>query len=167
MQAITLDDAFNTRNPLDLVEEIVGANDWLFERASDDRMFVELQGRWSDYRLYFLWQPDLSAMQFSCQIELNVPSSLRSEVNELLAIVNEKLWLGHFDVCSEENTPLFRHTTLLRGAPTASAEQIEDLIEISVSECERFFPAFQFVISGGKSAQEAVEAAILDPVGEA
>jgi hypothetical protein len=46
-------------------------------------------------------------------------------------------------------------------------EQIEDLVDISVSECERFYPAFQLVIWGGKSAEEAIAAAMIDPIGEA
>jgi hypothetical protein len=40
-------------------------------------------------------------------------------------------------------------------------------MEIAVSECDRFYPAFQFVIWGGKSAAEAIGAAMLDTVGEA
>jgi hypothetical protein len=56
---------------------------------------------------------------------------------------------------------------LLRGAFGTSVEQIEDLVEISLSECERFFPAFQLVVWGGKSAEEAIAAAMIDPIGEA
>jgi hypothetical protein len=62
---------------------------------------------------------------------------------------------------------MFRHTTLLRGAQAASQEQLEDLVDIALTECERFYPAFQFILWGGKSASEAVSAAILDTVGEA
>jgi hypothetical protein len=62
---------------------------------------------------------------------------------------------------------MFRHTTLLRGAPGASVEQLEDLVDIALTECERFFPAFQFVIWGGKSASEAIGAAMFETVGEA
>ncbi len=85
----------------------------------------------------------------------------------LLATINERMWLGHFDVDSDEHTPMFRHTTLLRGAQGASVEQLEDLVDIALTECERFYPAFQFVIWGGKSAPDAVSAAILDTVAEA
>jgi hypothetical protein len=46
-------------------------------------------------------------------------------------------------------------------------EQLADLLDITISECERFYPAFQYVIWGGKSPEEAVQAAIIDPVGEA
>ena len=56
---------------------------------------------------------------------------------------------------------------LLRGAPGASAESLEDMMDIALTECERFFPAFQFVLWGGKAPGEALQAAMLDCVGEA
>ena len=67
-------------------------------------------------------------------------------------MANEKLWLGHFDLWSDEGLPVFRHAVLFRDGTGASGELIEDLVDIAVSECERFYPAFQFVIWGGKSA---------------
>jgi len=167
MSAVAVDTTTNTHNPLDIVEEIVTANEWPFDRSNEDEMIVEIAGRWCDYRLYFVWQEEVSAMQFSCQFDMKVPPIRRSTVNELLAEVNGRMWLGHFDVCSDEQSPMFRHTTLLRGARAASVEQLEDLVEIALSECERYYPAFQFTIWGGKTAKEAVEAAILDTVGEA
>jgi hypothetical protein len=36
-----------------------------------------------------------------------------------------------------------------------------------LSECERFYPAFQFVVWGGKSPAQAIASAMIDPVGEA
>jgi hypothetical protein len=63
--------------------------------------------------------------------------------------------------------PVFRHAVLLRGAPGASAESLEDLVDIALNECERFFPAFQFVLWGGKGPKDALDAAMLDCVGEA
>ena len=62
---------------------------------------------------------------------------------------------------------MFRHTVLLRGHQGASVEQLEDLVDIALTECERFYPAFQFVTWGGKTASEAVTASLLDTVGEA
>jgi len=63
--------------------------------------------------------------------------------------------------------PVFRHSVLLRGSPSASAESLEDMVDIAITECERFFPAFQFVLWGGKSPAEALAASMLDCVGEA
>ena len=53
------------------------------------------------------------------------------------------------------------------GVPAASTEQVEDLVDIALSECERFYPAFQFVVWGGKSPAQAIASAMIDPVGEA
>jgi len=43
-------------NPLDIVEEIVAANQWPFDRPSEDELVVEITGKWCDYRLYFMWR---------------------------------------------------------------------------------------------------------------
>jgi hypothetical protein len=154
-------------NPLDIVEEIVAANQWPFDRTSEDELVVEITGKWCDYRLYFMWRDDLSALHFTCAFDVRVPDTRRREVHDLLALINEKLWLGHFDVSLEEGMPMFRHTVPLRGLSGASVEQLEDLVDSAFTECERFYPAFQFVIWGGTSANEAIAAALFETVGEA
>lgn len=167
MTSLSIETAVNAVNPIDLVEEIVQANEWAHDRSSDEEMVVEISGRWCDYRLLFLWQREINALHFSCAFEMKVPRARRAAVFELLAAVNERLWLGHFDLSADDNSPAFRQGVLLRGAAGTSVEQIEDLVDISVSECERFYPAFQLVVWGGKSAEEAIAAAMIDPVGEA
>jgi hypothetical protein len=154
-------------NPLDIVEEIVAANEWPFDRASEDELVVEITGRWCDYRLYFMWRDDVSALHFTCAFDARVPATRRREIHDLLAMANEKLWIGHFDISSEEGMPMFRHTVPLRGVRGASVEQLEDLVDAAFTECERFFPAFQLVIWGGKSATDAMTAALFETVGEA
>ena len=167
MTALATDPGIIAGNPIDIVEEIVLANEWPHDRASDEEMVVEISGRWCDYRLFFVWQEEISAMHFSCSFDMKVPKGRRAAVYELLATVNEKMWLGHFDVCSDSNLPMFRHAILLRGALGASVEQLEDLVDMALTECERFYPAFQLVIWGGKTPDEAVTAAMIEPMGEA
>lgn len=167
MSDVAIETNSPTHNPIDVVEELVMANEWPFDRSSDDEIAVEISGRWCDYRLYFVWQDEVSAMQFSCQLDMKVPPARRPPFCELLAEVNGRMWVGHFDASGEDHTPVFRHAVLLRGARGASTEQVEDLVEIAVAECERYYPAFQFLIWGGKTASEAVAAAILDTAGEA
>ena len=154
-------------NPIDIVEELVSANEWAFERASAEEMLVEVVGRWASYRMHFVWQQDLSSMYFSCLLDAKVTPARRAAAHELIALINEKMWLGHFEIGSEDGSPLFRHTVLLRGHGCASVEQVEDLVDIAVSECERFYPAFQLVIWGGKPPEEAMATAMIEPIGEA
>jgi len=155
------------QNPLDLIEEIVSANEWTFDRPSDDEMIVDFPGQWCGYHMHFAWHGEFSAMHFSCALDMKVPRTRLPSIHELLSRINGRLWLGHFDLSEEERLPVFRHTTLLRGAGGASVEQLEDLVDIALTECERYYPAFQFVIWGGKNPSQAIAAAMLDTVGEA
>jgi hypothetical protein len=41
------------------------------------------------------------------------------------------------------------------------------MLEGAVHACERYFPAFQFVVWAGKSAPDAMAAAMFDTAGEA
>jgi hypothetical protein len=154
-------------NPLDIMEQIISANDWACDRRSDSEMAAEAPGRWCDYGLYFCWSHEISAMHFTCAFDLKVPEKRRNALYELLALANERLWIGHFGMESEDGMPVFRHAVLLRGAPSASTESLEDMVDIAITECERFFPAFQFVLWGGKTPQDALAAAMLECVGEA
>ncbi len=83
-------------NPLDIVEKIVEFNDWTFDRRSDEEMAVQVPGTWCDFSMYFAWNDDMGAMHFTCAFDMRVPSDRRQPVYELLAEVNERLWMGHF-----------------------------------------------------------------------
>jgi len=69
---------------------------------------------------------------------MKVPEGRKAAVLELWRCLVKELWLGHFDVASDDNARPSRHAVLLRGAPGASVEQIEDLVDIALSECDAF-----------------------------
>lgn len=160
-------DRDRSTNPLDILEQIIAANEWAFERRSDGEMAAEAPGKWCDYGLHFSWSHEISAMAFTCAFDMKVPAEKREKIYELLALANDRLWIGHFGIEAEDGVPVFRHSVLLRGAQGASAESLEDMVDIAITECERFFPAFQFVLWGGKSPSDALAASMLDCVGEA
>lgn len=155
------------QNPLDLAEQLVMDRDWLFDRPDDAELVAEVTGHWCNYRVWFAWQPDLGALIFSCAYDSKIPEKNRSKIYQLLAAVNEKMWLGHFDIGSEDGMVMFRHALLLRGGQGATSEQLEDLLDIAMVECNRFYPAFQSVLWGGNTVEQAMEIALLDTVGEA
>jgi len=154
-------------NPLDLLEELVMANEWPFDRSSEDELVVEASGRWCDYRLFFVWREDLNALYFTCVFDARVIEEKRLSVVELTGLVNEKLWLRHFEVGSEDGLPMYRYTLLARGRNSISIEQLEDLVDIALMECERFYPALQFVVWAGRTPQDAIASAMLETMGEA
>jgi protein gp37 len=51
--------------------------------------------------------------------------------------------------------------------PPLNRPLAQALVESAIDECDRFYPAFQFVLWGGKTPREALEAAMVDAAGEA
>ncbi|MBC93085.1 MAG: hypothetical protein CMM38_05535 [Rhodospirillaceae bacterium] len=153
-------------HPLDLVETTIAVRDWPLERPESDELFAQVTGRWSSYDIMFNWMNDLGALQIICSLDIRAPKERRSSVHELLAILNDRLGVGHFDIGLLNGTPSFRHTLLLRGGGL-SAEQIEDLVDIALFEIDRFYPAFQYVVWGGQSPADAIATVVFETVGEA
>ena len=85
----------------------------------------------------------------------------------LLALVNEQLWVGHFDMWSNGSVLLYRHAMLLGDEGLLSLAQAQIAVEAAVEECDRFYPAFQFVLWGDKTPAEALASSMVDAAGEA
>lgn len=154
-------------NPLDIAEAIARDNDWRFERLDDDELVIDVQANWCAYRLIFVWQADVSAIQFCVQTDLLAPEGQMTALAELMATINARTWLGHFHLSLEENTPMFRYTLLLTDGSSLQPEQIEDVIDWGLMECERYYPAFQAACKGETPLPDALNLALLDAQGEA
>ena len=154
-------------NPLDVVERLASGNDWSFERASDDEITILVTGRWTDYQLSYTWMDDIEALHLACAFDLKVPERRSAEVKALISMINERLWVGHFDLWVTEGMIMFRHALVLAGGTEASGKQCEALLDNGLQACERYFSAFQFVVWAGKTAKEALEAAMFETSGEA
>lgn len=153
--------------PLDAAEELAAANDWMFERDGDE-LTAAVGGHYCEYQLRFFWHPHEQVLQVACVFEGRVASLRRQAVYEALGLMNERQWLGHFELFPEEGLVMFRYGALADAASGGpGAEQIASIAEAALSACERFYPVFQYVVWGGKTPHEAIEAAMLETVGEA
>jgi hypothetical protein len=106
-------------------------------------------------------------LQFLCLPDIRVTDEKKQAAYELLSLVNEQMWLGHFDIWTNGDVLLYRHGVLLGDDGMLSIAQAQSLVENAIDECDRFYPAFQFVLWGDKSPRAALEAAMVDAVGEA
>jgi hypothetical protein len=154
-------------NPLDVVETMAAGNDWAFERAGEDEITLVVTGRWTDYQISFTWIHDIEALHIASAFDLKVPELRLGEVQQLIALINEQLWVGHFDVWTKNGLIMFRHALVLAGGVAASNRQCEAMLSSALNSCERYFPAFQFVVWAGKPAREAMNAAMFETSGEA
>ena len=53
------------------------------------------------------------------------------------------------------------------GKNSLCKSQIEEISIIALEECERFYPAFQFLLWDNKSAKDSIKNLMLNTVGEA
>jgi hypothetical protein len=166
MPQIALSEPSRT-NPLDVVERIAAINDWSFERAGDDEITMLVGGKWSDYQVSFTWMHDIEALHLACAFDMKVPERRRGEVQQLIAMVNEQLWIGHFDLWTQDGLVMFRHALVLAGGVEATSMQCQALLSSALESCEGYFPAFQFVVWAGKTARTALDAAMFETSGEA
>lgn len=154
-------------NPVDVVEHLAAIREWSFDRAGDDEIAISISGRWTDYHLSFTWMDEIEALHLACAFDCRVPERRRAEVLQLIAQINEQLWVGHFDLWSRDGVIMFRHALILPGTMEPSGKQCEVLLEAALDACERYYQAFQFVVWAGKGAREAMDAAMFDTAGEA
>ena len=75
--------------------------------------------------------------------------------------------MGHLALDIGTGELELRHTLPLRGAGGATPEQIEDVVDIMLGECEHCFPAISQVASDQLSASDAAAAALFTTEGEA
>jgi hypothetical protein len=152
---------------MEVVEHVATTNQWSFERAGEDEITILVRGRWTDYQVSFTWMHDIEALHLACAFELKASGRARIEIAQLAGLVNEQLWVGHFDVWNEDGLVMYRHALVLAGGVEASGRQCEVLLATALDACERYYPAFQFVVWAGKSAREALDAAMFETAGQA
>jgi hypothetical protein len=167
MSLVEFDMAEREANPVDAVEHMAEANDWVFDRTGEDEITISVSGGHTDYHVSFTWMEEIEGLHLACAFDFKVADRRRGEILELLARVNEQLWIGHFDLWAKEGVVMFRQTLVLSGGSDVSHSQIEVLLRTAVETAERYYPAFQFVVWAGKSATEALDAVLLETAGSA
>jgi len=154
-------------NPVDAIERIAGHRDWLFDRSDENEITVSVKAGLADYHVSFSWLEEMEAVHLSCAFDLKVTERRKLEITRLLSLVNEQMWIGHFDLWSQESLVMYRQTLLLSGGAEPTDQQVEGLLSTAIEACERYYQAFQFVVWAGKTANEALETVLFETVGEA
>jgi hypothetical protein len=154
-------------NPLDRVERLAEARHWSFDRTAQSEVTMLLEGAWSDLHVAMNWREELETLHVACTFDARVPPARRDEAQRLVAQINEQLFHGHFDLWLSDGSLVFRNDLLLTGGAVVNDAQCEALIRLAVETCQRYFPAVQFVVWAGRSAEEALASSLFETVGEA
>ncbi len=153
--------------PVEMLAALFEARDWPFEYSGEDEISAEVKGSWATYQIQAIWRVEDHVLQLLCLPEVRVPDAKRAAMHEALALINEQLWLGHFDMWSNGGVVLFRHGLMLGEDGLLGPAQAQSVVEAAIEECDRFYPVFQFILWGDKTPAEALAAAMVDAAGEA
>ena len=153
--------------PIEMLARYFDAHGWPNEPVGDDEVVTTVQGSWTSYELRGVWRSDDNVLQILLFPEIKMVEERRAAMFETLSLINEQLWMGHFEHWSASGIILYRHASLLDDDIHLSLDMAETLVQTAIDECERFYPVFQFVLWGGKSPSEAIAAALIETRGEA
>lgn len=153
-------------DPLDVVEHVLSAENLQFDRTEDGDLAFCLTGDWKDYELWFAWRPEADCLQLCLSVDLKADPANRGPYYELISIINQRLWMGHFEVW-DDGEIVFRHAMTLMTGEQPSLAQAAGMIDVAVEAADRFYPAFDFMIRGARSPAEAMAACMFETVGEA
>ncbi|WP_304164824.1 YbjN domain-containing protein [Phenylobacterium aquaticum] len=160
------EDVLLAHDPLDVVEHVLEAENLQFDRTEDGDLAFTLSGDWKDYELWFAWRPEADCLQLCLSMDLQVTPEQKAAAYELISIVNQRVWLGHYEVW-EDGEIIFRHAMALMTGERPSLAQAAAMIDVAMESADRFYPAFDFMTRGGKTPSEAIAACMFDTVGEA
>ena len=154
-------------DPLDVVERVLDAENLEFDRTEDGDLAFALTGDWKDYELWFAWRPEADCLQLCLSIDMKAPKDRRGAMYELLSLINQRVWMGHFECWTEEGEVVFRHAMSMPTGERPTLAQAASMIDAAVEAADRFYPAFDFLLAGAKSPEDAMTACMFETQGQA
>jgi len=155
------------RNPLDALEELICLKRWPCSRANEDELIAEIKSKLCPYRLYIAWSGEINTISLTITFDIKVPDSKRLESYELLSLINENMWIGHFDITSKAGIPAYRYTYLIKNKDIECIKIFDDIVNIGISQCEKYYPSFQMVLWEDYSPFLAAKTCIMETKGSA
>jgi hypothetical protein len=154
-------------HPIDIVENIAALHDWDFDRIGDDQIAMAIEGQWRTYSITLAWSGYDETLRMVCTFEMEPPEDKVPGLYELINAMNDQCWAGAFTYWAEQKLMVYRYGLVLAGGQVASPEQIDTMISAAVLSAERYYPAIQLQVWGGRSTKDAMQVAIAEAYGRA
>ena len=154
-------------NPIDEVENFLNLRSYVTERRGSNEVVVAVQGKWNDMLNFFSFEENMRCLHVSCLINIENQIENKSKIFELLALINDDLWMGHFSYWAEQKMMVYRHSLLCNEKSIHFEGQIAQIMDIAIKECERMYPVFNVVMTKGMEPTQALYPMMMETVGQA
>jgi hypothetical protein len=112
-------------------------------------------GDHGSFRLVCVVDPDRTILRFLTFVEGKVPDARRKDVTEYLTRANYGLLLGNFEFDLNDGEVRFKCSIDVEGGEITHT-QYQNLLYVSVSMVDRYFPGLQRVIQGSADPAAAI-----------
>lgn len=154
-------------HPIDMVQLLAENQDWEFERIADDQISMAVEGQWRTYSITLAWSDYDETLRMVCTFEMEPPEQKIPALYHALNVVNDQCWSGSFTYWAAQQLMVYRYGMVVTDGHILGQDQIDSLIGSAVSNAERYYPAFQLVVWGGRTPEDALQIAIAETYGRA
>lgn len=143
-------------NPIDDIEFLFAQRQHTLERRNTNEAVVEIAGKWNNMLIFFAWEENLRCLHISCLIDIEPENINLPSIYELLALLNEDLWIGYFSYWEEVRMPIFKHSIIIDEKDANLLGKLSQMLNISITECEKAYPVFHAVLKQNISPRKVL-----------
>ena len=148
-------------------EFLAEENDWRFEWVDDDLALIVIEGNWRIYTISVALNHQDKVMHLACSFDLKPRKKREPKLHMLLNRINRRSPSGVFFLCSDYDKVVYRDQMQLYALERIEWRNLERLLTLAVSNCEKYFPAMQMVNYGENDMDLALKMAITEVLGTA
>lgn len=152
---------------IDITESAVAKLDLIYQRIDDDELSVVLMGEKLDYELAVILKSDYDIIYFSCDLNIETPQDKYALITEAIVKANERIWIGHFDLITNNNKIVYSLTIPFISAFLMDESIVESIMQLIADECDKFSQYFLILLEAGEFSDFSVSTLFLESVGEA
>ncbi len=155
------------RNPVTVAEFLAVDRNWQFKRWSDDEIVLALEGQWKVYSASLFWSEPCGIFLIECSFEIDLAEGSAPEFLKTLNLANSRSWLGAFAYRDDQDSVVYSYRLALEEETEVSYRQVERVLDTIVADCDRFYPSLDLARLGMLCAEDSLDAAIVDTLGNA
>lgn len=151
---------------IDVAEAVATKMNMLCSR-SDNEFVVQLRN--GKFMLSVFVRSDYDVMHFSCDLKLTVPKSKLNAILKAIAQVNERIWVGHFDLLSTDNSIVYSLTIPFMSSFVVDKSLVASIYQSISDDCDKFYNYFFMLVheKSSKNRDSSLKALFIDTYAKA